>query len=171
MLTLPVRWAVAVLAATLTLTLPFPMPLAPEITLSHDVELVAVHVQPFEAVTATVLVSPGASTVRLVALMEYVHEGEPAACAMVTICPAIVSVPVRPEVAEFAVAAKTTGPGPVAGIVDVIVSQLTLATAVQPHVAPALTVIEPVDAVDGSEADAADRPGAHGAELEKEFDS
>jgi hypothetical protein len=83
----------------------------------------------------------------------------------------MVSVPLRPEDAVLADAANATGPGPVAGIEDVIVSQLALATAVQPHVAPALTVIEPVDAAEPNDAVTADRMGAHGAELAKVFDS
>lgn len=68
-MTLPVRCEVAVLAATLTLTLPLPVPLAPAVTLSHEAELVAVHLQPLDVVTVTLLVSPGALTVRLVGLM------------------------------------------------------------------------------------------------------
>ena len=69
MVTLPVRCAVLLLAETLTLTLPFPLPLAPEVTVSHEAELDAVHAQPLAVVTATLLVSPGDSTVRLVGLM------------------------------------------------------------------------------------------------------
>ena len=69
MVTLPVRCVVAVFAATLTLTLPLPVPLAPAVTVSHAAELVAVHAQPLDVVTATLLVSPGDSTVRLVGLM------------------------------------------------------------------------------------------------------
>ena len=168
MATVPVRSAVELLAATLTVTVSFPVPVAPAVTVSHEVEVDAVHVQPFEAVTPTVLVSPGVSTVRLAGLMAYVH---PAAdCAMYRL-PAIVSVPLRPWVAVLAVAAKRTAAVPVAGIVDVIVSQLAFDVAVHPHVAPALTVIELVDAADPSDADTADRTGAHGAELAKGFDN
>ena len=169
MTTVPVRSVVELLAATLIVTLPFPVPVAPAVTVSHEVEVDAVHAQPFGAVTPTVLVSPGVSTVRLAGLMAYVH---PAAdCAIVTVCPAIVSVPLRPWVAVLAVAAKPTAAVPVAGIVDVIVSQLAFDVAVHPHAAPALTVIEPVDAADPSDADMADRTGTHGAELAKGFDN
>ena len=56
------------------------------------------------------------------------------------------------------------------GVADVIVSQLAPATAVHPHVAPALTVIEPVDDAEPSEADKADSSGAQGAELANVFD-
>ena len=69
MATVPVRCVVAVLASTLTVTLPFPAPLAPPVTVIHEAELVAVHVQPVAAVTATLLVSPAASIVRVVGLM------------------------------------------------------------------------------------------------------
>jgi hypothetical protein len=100
--TFPVRCAVPVLAETRTLTLPLPLPLAPDVTVSHEAELDAVHAQPFAAVTATVLVSPGASTVRLVGVMEYVQD-EPAAWEIPTGCPAIVSVTDRaaPVLAEI----------------------------------------------------------------------
>ena len=168
--TLPVRWVVALLAATLTLTLPLPVPLAPAVTVSHGAALVAVHAHPLAVVTATVLVVPVACSVRFVGLMAYVHADAPT-CVTVTVCPAIVSVPLRPEVAVLAVAAKATGLEPVAGIADVIVSQLASATAVHPHAAPAVTVIEPVDAAEPSDTETADRTGAQGAELANMFDS
>ncbi len=52
-------------AATLNATEPSPVPLAPEVTLTHATLLVAVQVQPLPAVTETVPVPPGATTVPL----------------------------------------------------------------------------------------------------------
>jgi hypothetical protein len=153
----------------LTLTLPFPVPVAPAVTEIHDVDVVAVHAQPLAAVTATLVVSPAAGAVRLVGLMAYVHPA--AACVTVTVCPAIVSVPVRPEVAVLAVAANDTEPDPAAGPADVIVSQLAFATAVHVHVVPAVTVTEPVDAAEASDADRADSSGAQGADVANGFDN
>jgi len=54
--------AVPVLAATLYPTDPLPVPDAPEVTVIHVAPLVAVHVQPDVAVTATVPVLALAST-------------------------------------------------------------------------------------------------------------
>jgi hypothetical protein len=49
----PVRWVVAVLAATLKVTVPLPDPVAVPVTVSQLALLVAVHVQPAAAVTLT----------------------------------------------------------------------------------------------------------------------
>src|SRR5947208_17173073 len=46
MVSVPVREVAAVLAPTLYVTVPLPVPLAPAVTLSHAVFVVAVHVQP-----------------------------------------------------------------------------------------------------------------------------
>ena len=53
----PVR-SPPVLAATVNATLPLPLPEPPEVIVSHDAPLVAVHEQPSRAVTLTVLPSP-----------------------------------------------------------------------------------------------------------------
>ena len=50
----PLREPAAVLAPTLYVTVPLPVPLAPAVTESQPVFVVAVHVQPELAVTATV---------------------------------------------------------------------------------------------------------------------
>ena len=109
--------------------------------------------------------------VRLVGLIVYVHPGAPAACETVTVCPAMVSVPLRPEVEVLAVAAKETVWLPVTGIAEVMVIQEAALAAVHWHVVPAVTVIEPVDAPEPSDAARVDSTGAHGAELAKGFDN
>jgi hypothetical protein len=65
----PVRCVVAVLAATRMVDVPFPEPLPPAVTEIHDAPPVAVHAQPFPAVTVTVDVSPAAATVLLAGLI------------------------------------------------------------------------------------------------------
>ena len=64
--TVPVRCAVPVLAATATLTLPLPVPFAEPPTLSHTAVLVAVQAQVLDVVTATATFSPAAGDVRVV---------------------------------------------------------------------------------------------------------
>jgi hypothetical protein len=54
----PLRVCVVGFVEPLTFTLPLPLPLAPLVTVSHDVLLVAVHVQPVCAVTAVEPVPP-----------------------------------------------------------------------------------------------------------------
>ena len=71
----------------------------------------------------------------------------------------------------MAVAANCTGLVPVAGIADVIVSQLAFATAVHGQVVPAVTVTESVDAADASDAGTADSTGAQGADVANGFDN
>ena len=170
--TVLVRWFAEVLAVNWMVTVPFPVPLASAVRPIHEADFVAVHVQPAGAVTATPIVSPAASIVRLVGLMAYVHPGAgAAACVTVTVCPAIVSVPLRPEVPVLAVAAKDTVLLPVAGVADVIVSHEAELVAVHSHVIPAVTVIEPVDAPERSDDAKLDSTGAQGAELAKAFDN
>jgi hypothetical protein len=64
-----VRCAVPVFAAILIVAVPLPEPLAPEVTEIHEVLLVADHEQPLPAVTATVVISPAATTVLLVGVI------------------------------------------------------------------------------------------------------
>ena len=64
MVTLPVRCAVLLLAETLTLTLPFPLPLAPEVTVSHEAELDAVHA-PVAVQVGPVVKSPSSKESRV----------------------------------------------------------------------------------------------------------
>ena len=68
-----VREAVLVFVATENATVPFPLPLAPEVTVTHAAELVAVHGHPDEAVTEKLPVPPLAATDWLVGDNVYVH--------------------------------------------------------------------------------------------------
>jgi hypothetical protein len=56
------RGDVVVWAAAEYWTVPFPLPLAPDVTVSHDAELVAVHAHPLGAVTVMAPLPPAAGT-------------------------------------------------------------------------------------------------------------
>ena len=62
-MTEPVRWAVLVFAATLTPMVPFPLPVAPELTVSQALLLVAVQAQLLSVLTDTATGSPAAGDV------------------------------------------------------------------------------------------------------------
>ena len=68
-----VRADVLVFAATEKATVPFPLPLAPEVTVTHAAELVAVHAQPDDELTLNEPVPPLAATDWLVGDSVYVH--------------------------------------------------------------------------------------------------
>src|SRR5262249_28029783 len=72
MVVVPVR-APPVLAAIGNATVPLPLPAAPDVTVIHDTPLVAVHVQPPAAVTATEPVDASAPTFWLAADSANVH--------------------------------------------------------------------------------------------------
>ena len=55
-----------VLAAAEKATVPFPLPEVPEVTVSHDALLLAVHAQPVGTVTATLLLPAAAVSDALV---------------------------------------------------------------------------------------------------------
>src|SRR5688572_15326976 len=63
MVTVPVRGAPEVLAATATRTVPLPDPVSPSTTVSHATLAFAVHVQPPGALTVVVTCSPDATAV------------------------------------------------------------------------------------------------------------
>jgi hypothetical protein len=123
-------------------TVPLPEPLAPLVIVNHDALLVAVQLHPVGAVTVIEAVPPAAAMVRAVLDSVYVHATP--ACVTVTVCPAIVRVALRDEVAVFAVAVTVTVPlpDPLAPLVSV--SQLALLVAVQVQPAGAVTVTEPL---------------------------
>ena len=70
----PVREAVAVLAATLNLAVPFPDPDAPAVTVIHELLLTAVHAQVEPVVMAVVPVPPAAVTDWLLGDIDGVQE-------------------------------------------------------------------------------------------------
>ena len=90
-----VRPVVLVLAVALNATVPVPVPLAPDVTVSHDAVLLAVHPQPLVAVIVTEPVPPADGSDWLFA--ESAYEQESADCVTVNVPPAIVIVPVRAD--------------------------------------------------------------------------
>ena len=90
----PLRCVAFGFAAALNATVPVPLPLAPLVTVSHDVLLLTpVHAQPAKVVTVVEPVPPAAATDWLVGLIAYVHAAP--ACVTVSVCPPIVSEPLR----------------------------------------------------------------------------
>jgi len=81
-------------ADALKFTVPLPLPVAPAVTVSQPVSLLAaVHAQPACAVTAVDPVPPLTTTDWLVGEIEYAHAAP--AWVTVNVCPATVRVPVR----------------------------------------------------------------------------
>ena len=105
---------------------------------------------PPAAVAAHVIVLPTTDGKGTFAVNEVTDRGG-SACVTATVWPAIVTVELRAEASEFAVAASVTAPAAVPGLPLVTVSQAALLTAVQEHPVPAVTAIEAVAAVDSSD--------------------
>src|SRR5690348_16140538 len=90
MVIVPVRRAPVVFAAMLNWTDPPPLPVAPAVSVIHGTLLEAVHVQPALAVTVTVPLPPACATSCEEGAIANVH---PVSWLTVTVCPAIVAVP------------------------------------------------------------------------------
>jgi len=105
----PVRAAVVVFAAIEYWTVPFPEPEAPLVTVNQATELAAVQVHPAAVVTLTDPVDASEPDDTVVGEIVISHVP---ACAMVTVWPAIVTVPVRDDAAVFAATNKVTAPFP-----------------------------------------------------------
>ena len=131
--TVPVRCAVPVLAATMTSTLPSPVP--PDPTLSHAALLVVLQAQVLPAVTVTATDSPAAGDVRLVGEIPNV-QGAPAWVTL-KVWPAIVTDPVRCAVPVFAATVTLTLPLPV--LPDPTVNHAALLVVLQAQVLPVVT--------------------------------
>jgi hypothetical protein len=95
----------------------------------HVALLVAVQLQPMDAVTVRVPVPPAAVIVVVVAEIVGAH-GAPA-CVTLNVLPPMVSEPVRDVLDVFAAAAYVTEPLPLPAAPCVIVSHPSLLTAVQ----------------------------------------
>jgi hypothetical protein len=139
----PLRCDALGLAVALKLTVPLPLPLAPLVIVSHEVALLtAVHAQPPGAVTAVDPVAPPNAMDTLAGAIAYVHGA--AACVTVSVCPPMVSVPLRCDPFGFAVALKLTVPLPLPLAPLVIVSHdVSLLTAVHAQPPGAVTAVEP----------------------------
>ena len=123
-------------ASTSNVTAPMPDPLAPLVTEIHVA--CGVDDQPHwvPATMLTVLLPETGSTVKLVGVTLY--EQVPASCVTDTVCPAMVSVPVRGAPVGFCWTMNVTAPmpEPVAPLLTVI--QPTALTAVHEHEVPVM---------------------------------
>jgi hypothetical protein len=137
----PLREAVPVLAAAATVTVPLLEPLAPAVTVSHELLLVAVQPHPDGAVTATLVLSPAVAYAFDVGEIVSLHVS--AAWVALNVLPAMVTEPVREAVPVFAVAATVTVPLPVplAPAVTVIHELLLVAVQLQPPGAVTATLV------------------------------
>jgi hypothetical protein len=119
---------------------PLPVPLLPPVTVIHAVLLLTpVQVHPLVVVTAAVCDPPAASTLCAVGAMLKLHAP---ACVTVSVCPAIVSVPVRGVADVFAATVYATEPFPVPlpPLVTVIQDALLAPVHAQPLVAVTVVV-------------------------------
>ena len=139
----PVRGDRLVFAATLKFTVPSPEPLAPDVMVSHEAELAAVHEQPASVSTLTVPLVAAAGTEAVTGEMAKLQAWP--AWVTVNVWPAIVIVPVRLDVVGFAVTLYATWPLPLplAPPVRVIHEALLLAVHAHPEPAVTPTVAEP----------------------------
>jgi hypothetical protein len=138
-----------------------PLPLA-AVTVIHAALLVAVHVQPVAAVTATKPV-PAAD-------VTFADDGEiaglhvvAAACVTVNMLPPTVSVPVRDAVVVFAATPNVTEPLPVPLAPALMVIQAALLVAVHAQPVAAVTTTVPAPAAAVTVADAGEIVGVQGA--------
>jgi hypothetical protein len=125
---------------------PLPVPLPPAVTVIHVVLLLTpVHVHPLVVVTAAVCGPPAASTLWAVGAMVKLHAP---AWVIVTVWPAIVSVPVRAVADVFAATVYATVPFPVPlpPLVTVIHDALLAPVHPQPVVVVTTLVKDPPDA-------------------------
>ncbi len=141
--TIALRAAAVVFAATLKLTVPLAEPLAPPVTVTQLAPLVAVHAQPDVVVTAAVPVPAAAPNARLVGEMLNVQPAP--ACVTVKLRPAMVSVADRLVVAVLAATLNVTVPLVEPLDPPVTVTQLAPLVAVQgqPVIAVTATLPDP----------------------------
>lgn len=134
------------LAAADRLTAPLPDPVPPELIVSQLALLDAVHEQAPGAVTLTDSCPPFAPTDCVAGKAVYVHVS--AACEIVTVWPATVSVAERTLVVAFAATEYPTGPLPDPDAPDVIVIHPAFEAAIHAQPVPADTETEPVAPAD-----------------------
>src|SRR3954466_10838941 len=138
MVSVPVRGLIVGLATAARLTVPESFPLAPPVIVSQPSALVAVQAQPVSVVTVTLAVPAPAPMVWVSGATPYVQAAP--AWVIVTIWPAMVSVPVRGVIVGFAAAVTFTLPESLPLAPLVIVSQPTPLVAVHAQPVSVVTV-------------------------------
>ena len=162
MVSVPVLGEVDVFAAIEKATVPFPEPLAPDVMVSQEALLVAVQAQPAVVVTVALLEPALAAGFSEVGVTENAQTPAPA-WVTVTVCPAMVNVPVRGDVTVLAAMEKATVPLPLPVAPDVIVSQASLLVAVQAQPLGDVTVALPDPAVAAGFSDVGETENVQGA--------
>lgn len=128
------RGELAAFASIENATVPLPLPLTPDVIVSQASLLVAVQLQPAAVVMLLLVELAVAAGLRDVGDTLKVQGGGAPAWVTETVCPAIVSVPVRGEVPGLAAIEKATAPVPLPLAPELTVSQAVLLVAV--HVQP-----------------------------------
>ena len=138
----PDRWP-PVVDAALKPTVPGPEPLAPDVTVSQEALLVAVHEHPPAVATSMLPVPPLDGTSVLVGVIEK-EQPPPLPCWFtVKVCPPIVTVDERAALVGATVSLTVPSPEPLDPEVTVIQLALLVAVQAQPAAAITLTVASP----------------------------
>ncbi len=141
MVSVPVRGDVAVFASIEKATVALPLPVTPDVMVIQEALLVAVQLQPVAVVTVLLFELAPAPGVSDVGETVKVQGGGAPAWVTVTVCPAMVSVPVREDVAVLAAIENATAPFPLPPAPDVMVSHAALLVAVQLQPASVVTAV------------------------------
>lgn len=134
----PFRVNAVLLGATAYWTRPSPSPGDPDVTVIQATFVVADHPQPAVPSTVTEPVPPKPPSEIESGDSVSVHATP--ACVTVTVCPAIVTIPVRAALSGLLATLKDTDPTPMPVAPDAIVIHGTELVAVHGHVPPVLTV-------------------------------
>jgi hypothetical protein len=131
------------LRSALNVTAPLPVPDDPAVTVNQSAFELAVQLHPAPvAVTVTVPLPPRSPTFWLVGAMVKEHGASPS-CVTVNVCPATLTVPLRP-VPRFGSTTNPTDPLPVPDAPEVTMIHKALEAAVHEHVPPVVTVTDPM---------------------------
>jgi hypothetical protein len=149
--TVPVRFVDAVLAATFNETVPLPLPDAPDVTAIHESLLTAVHAHDVVAVTVTLAAPPADVADRPVGAMLKEHAA--AACVTVNEWPPAVMAALRLTPAVLAATLYPTVPSPDPDAPLITLSHDWLLVAVQEHPVGAVIAKLPAPPADAGDAD------------------
>ncbi len=128
-------------AAAAYCTVPLPLPFAPDVTVSHDALLLAVHGHPSAVVTATLPEPPADGTLAAVGAIEMEH---PLPCVTVTCAPATLMLPLRAgPLSGSTLNPNAPDPLPLVAVVTVIHGTLLETDQAQPGVVSIVADPEP----------------------------
>lgn len=128
-------------AAAAYWTVPLPLPFAPDVTVSHDALLLAVHEHPSAVVTVTLPEPPADGTLAAVGAIEMEH---PLPCVTVTCAPATLMLPLRAgPLSGSTLNPNAPEPLPLVAVVTVIHGTLLETDQAQPGVVSIVADPEP----------------------------